>query len=192
VIQNPVAPPLRGLGARRPGPRRLARGPARPCPAGAALVPCAPPAPRPRAGAPPAARAPVRRVRRARAARPRAAGARRAAGGAVHVIVPFMFRIHGHPDDYFRATPSWWRETFDRTGFARLDLMPLVWGRGATRAVVPGLHGAFPRARMHLAMLFDVLFAALMLKGDRISGRRGASICGTAPGWFMTGWKGKA
>ena len=47
-----------------------------------------------------------------------------------------MFRIHGHPDDYFRATPSWWRETFDRTGFARLDLMPLVWGRGATRAVV--------------------------------------------------------
>ncbi len=113
-------------------------------------------------------------------------------GGAVHVIVPFMFRIHGHPDDYFRATPSWWRETFSRTGFARLDLMPLVWGRGSTRAVVPGLHGAFPRGRMHMAMLFDVLFAALMLKGDRISGRRGASICGTAPGWFMTGWKGKA
>jgi SAM-dependent methyltransferase len=113
-------------------------------------------------------------------------------GGAVHVIVPFMFRIHGHPDDFFRATPSWWRETFARTGFARLDLMPLVWGRGSTRAVVPGMFGAFPRARMHLAMLYDILFARLMLKGDGISGRRGVSICGTAPGWFMTGWKEKA
>jgi len=110
-------------------------------------------------------------------------------GGAVHVIVPFMFRIHGHPDDYFRATPSWWRETFDRTGFARLDLMPLVWGRNSTRAVVPGLHGALPRLRLHLAMLRDILFARVMLRGDRMSGRRGDSICGTSPGWFMTGRK---
>lgn len=110
-------------------------------------------------------------------------------GGAVHVTVPFMFRIHGHPDDYFRATPSWWQETFRRTGFARMELTPLVWGRRSTRAVVPGLQGLFPRTRLHLAMLLDVLYAALTIPGPRMSGRRGESICNTSPGWFITGWK---
>lgn len=110
-------------------------------------------------------------------------------GGAVHVMVPFMFRIHGHPDDYFRATPSWWRETFRRCGFSQMELSPLVWGRGATRAVVPGFHGLMPRTRMYLAMLADVVLAKLLLKGDRISGRRGDRICATSPGWFMTGRK---
>ena len=111
-------------------------------------------------------------------------------GGAVHVTVPFMFRIHGHPDDFFRATPSWWQETFRRSGFARMELTPLVWGRRSTRTVVPGLYGLFPRLRLHLAMLLDIAYAQVMLKGERMTGRRGLSICGTSPGWFMTGWKG--
>jgi len=111
-------------------------------------------------------------------------------GGAVHVTVPFMFRIHGHPDDFFRATPSWWQETFRRSGFARMELTPLVWGRRSTRTVVPGLYGLFPRLRLHLAMLLDIAYARVMLKGERMTGRRGLSICGTSPGWFMTGWKG--
>ena len=110
-------------------------------------------------------------------------------GGAVHVTVPFMFRIHGHPDDYFRATPSWWQETFRRTGFARMELTPLVWGRRSTRTVVPGLYGLFTRARLHLAMLLDILYARASVKGDRMTGLRGERIAGTSPGWFMTGWK---
>lgn len=110
-------------------------------------------------------------------------------GGQVHVTVPFMFRIHGHPDDYFRATPSWWRETFARAGFSALEFHPLVWGRASTVSVVPGRHGAFVRARLHLAMLIDVLSARLLLPRDRMTGRRGESICGTSPGWFMTGTK---
>ncbi|MEQ9039254.1 MAG: methyltransferase domain-containing protein [Silicimonas sp.] len=109
--------------------------------------------------------------------------------GQLHVTVPFMFRIHGHPDDYTRATPSWWRETFARAGFGSLELMPLVWGRRSTISVVPGFHGPVPRLRMHNAMLLDVLTAKLLLKGDTISGRRGDSICGTSPGWYMIGTK---
>ena len=110
-------------------------------------------------------------------------------GGAVHVTVPFMFRIHGHPDDYLRATPSWWRETFCRAGFARLDLTPLVWGRRSTATVVPGLRGILVRSRLHLALLLDILIAAVKFSGPRMTGPRGDRICQTAPGWFMTGWK---
>ena len=110
-------------------------------------------------------------------------------GGAVHVMVPFMFRIHGHPDDYFRATPSWWRESFARAGFRSLEFFPLVWGRRSTISVVPGFHGPLPRQRLHLAMLLDIMTSRLLVRGDTLSGRRGDSISGTAPGWFMTGMK---
>jgi SAM-dependent methyltransferase len=110
-------------------------------------------------------------------------------GAQVHVIVPFMFRIHGHPDDYFRATPSWWQETFSRVGFAQLEFQPLVWGRKSTTAVVPGFHGLFTRLRMHMAMLIDILYSRLALRGNTISGARGRRICGTSPGWYMAGRK---
>jgi SAM-dependent methyltransferase len=110
-------------------------------------------------------------------------------GGRIHIIVPFMFRIHGHPDDYTRATPSWWRETFVRVGFAKLSLLPLVWGRKSTVSVVPGMHGLFPRLRLHLAMLGDIMTAKILFRSGVYDGRRGQSICGTAPGWYMVGTK---
>lgn len=110
-------------------------------------------------------------------------------GGKVHVTVPFMFRIHGHPDDYFRATPSWWRETFCRAGFTSLEFQPLVWGRSATGTVVPGVHGFFPQTRKQLAMLRDIVAASLLFRDGVMSGRRGERICATSPGWFMSGQK---
>lgn len=110
-------------------------------------------------------------------------------GGRIHIIVPFMFRIHGHPDDFTRATPSWWRETFERAGYAKLALLPLVWGRKSTVSVVPGMHGLFPRLRLHIAMLGDVVTARLLFRNGTYDGRRGQSICGTSPGWYMVGTK---
>lgn len=113
-------------------------------------------------------------------------------GGRLHVMVPFMFRINGHPDDYLRATPSWWRESFRRCGFSALELTPLVWGRASTASLVPGFRGVLPRLRLHLAMLRDILTARLTLRGPRMTGRRAERIFNTAPGWFMTGRKGMA
>lgn len=111
-------------------------------------------------------------------------------GGRLHVIVPFMFRIHGHPDDFTRATPSWWEETFKRSGYAELSLMPLVWGRKSTVSIVPGRHGLFRRLRLHIAMFGDILTAKIFFKGSGVyNGRRGQSICGISPGWYMVGTK---
>ena len=110
-------------------------------------------------------------------------------GGLVHVTVPFMFRIHGHPDDYFRATPSWWRETFSRTGFAALEFHPLVWERASTASVVPGFRGIAKRYRLNFAMLMDMFSAQLTFKRNQMDGARGERICRTSPGWFMAGRK---
>jgi SAM-dependent methyltransferase len=112
-------------------------------------------------------------------------------GGAAHITVPFMFRIHGHPDDYFRATPSWWRETLSRAGFASAEIEPLVWGRYTSGGSIRGYRGLLPRMRFHLGHLIDILYAMLLFSsGDgRYSGPRGERICAVALGYFISARK---
>lgn len=114
-----------------------------------------------------------------------------APGGTVHITVPFIFRIHGHPDDYFRGTPSWWRETLTRAGFSKTELQPLVWGRYTTAGSISGYRGLFKRGRFHLSHLFDLLYSKITFaSGDgRYSGRRGERICGVALGYFISAQK---
>ncbi len=113
-----------------------------------------------------------------------------APGGSVHITVPFIFRIHGHPDDYFRGTPSWWRETLTRAGFSSIQLHPLVWGRYTSAGSIRGYSGIFGRFRFHLAHFLDLVYAKLTFPGSgHYSGRRGERICGVALGYFITAQK---
>ncbi len=114
-------------------------------------------------------------------------------GGSVYITVPFIFRIHGHPDDYMRATPSWWRETLSRTGFAAAELQPLIWGRYTAAGSISGYRGLLPaRFQFHWSHIKDVLYARLMFMGKQTyEGRRGERICAVAPGWFITATKAK-
>jgi len=112
-------------------------------------------------------------------------------GSVVYITVPFIFRIHGHPDDYFRATPSWWRETLHRTGFSKAELQPLIWGRYTSAGSIRGYSGLLGRARFHLAHLMDILYARIAFSpaDQRYSGRRGDRISAVALGYFITAWK---
>jgi SAM-dependent methyltransferase len=112
-------------------------------------------------------------------------------GAAVHISVPFIFRIHAHPDDYFRATPSWWQETLRRAGFARMELTPLVWGRYATAGTISGYRGLMPAAAQEwIAHMKDVLYARAVFRGRAVyDGKRGERIAAISPGWFITGTK---
>jgi hypothetical protein len=114
-----------------------------------------------------------------------------APGGVVHITVPFIFRIHGHPDDFFRATPSWWRETLSRAVFSEVEFQPLIWGRYTSGASISGYHGILRRLRFHLTHLADIAYAKFAFPGKdgRYSGRRGERVCATALGWFISAKK---
>ncbi|GGK46997.1 class I SAM-dependent methyltransferase [Salinarimonas ramus] len=80
-------------------------------------------------------------------------------GGMLFFVVPFVFRVHGHPDDYHRGTPSFWRRRLQEAGF-RIDAVDaLFWGPFSTAATVVGLPGPFKLARLRLAMLSDLALA---------------------------------
>lgn len=111
-------------------------------------------------------------------------------GGVAYITVPWMFRVHGHPDDYFRGTPSWWRESLSRAGFAATELQPLVWGRSTAAGSIRG-YRLLKRVRFHIEHLSDVIYARISRAGNngRYAGSRGERICDVAPGYFITARK---
>ena len=112
-------------------------------------------------------------------------------GGTAYITVPFIFRVHGHPDDYFRGTTSWWRETLSREGFDAAEICPLVWGRATTADSIKGTSGLFPGLRSRLAHLSDIAYArATSRSGNgRYEGKRGDRISAVALGYFITARK---
>lgn len=110
-------------------------------------------------------------------------------GGVALITVPFIFRIHAHPDDYFRATPSWWRESISRAGFGKLELTPLIWGRATAAGLIAGHHGILPGVSRRIEYLKDIAYARLFFKGDHYDGARGQRIVAVSSGWFMVATK---
>lgn len=112
-------------------------------------------------------------------------------GGTAYISVPWIFRIHAHPDDYFRGTPSWWAETLRRVGFARTEIMPLVWGRYTTARMISGYRGLLPRRwQSAIDHVKDIAYAAAMFRREAsYAGDKGARICAVSPGWFISATK---
>lgn len=113
-------------------------------------------------------------------------------GGVVYITVPFIFRVHGHPDDFFRGTASWWRETLSQEGYASAAVEPLVWGRLTTADSIRGSTGLLPGVRRTMAHVADILYAKVACASEtkRYSGKRGRRICDVALGYFIAGHKG--
>jgi SAM-dependent methyltransferase len=79
-------------------------------------------------------------------------------GGRAHILVPFLYRVHGHPRDYHRHTAHGWNLMLQRAGIpdAHQHIRPLVWDPFATAwALVDTapLGRNWWRARRHLRRL---------------------------------------
>jgi SAM-dependent methyltransferase len=50
-------------------------------------------------------------------------------GGQLHLMTPFLYRVHGHPDDYHRQTASTWSALVASSGIEINEVViePLVW-----------------------------------------------------------------
>lgn len=112
-------------------------------------------------------------------------------GGTLRVIVPFIYPVHGHPDDYNRHTPSWWGETLRRQGYSRAEVLPIVFGRSTAARLVRGRgDGAVRRLADWLAASRDIALARIQFPGaTRYEGRRGARVWASTPGLFITAVK---
>jgi SAM-dependent methyltransferase len=107
--------------------------------------------------------------------------------GIAYIFVPFMLRIHAHPDDFFRATPSWWIESYKAAGFKSAKITPLVWGKRIT-ALSMGARSIFlPKfLYRHICALFDTLHAYINCKFlKQNKAKHIKRITAVSEGWFM-------
>lgn len=112
--------------------------------------------------------------------------------GNIILATPFLFRVHGSPDDYFRPTASWFEKCLVELGFNNVQIIPQLWGPFSTGAISSGLPGPFSSARLHLAMLLDVLYAKLKFRNEpKLQNKQGNSIQNSPLGYFVTATKNK-
>lgn len=111
-------------------------------------------------------------------------------GGTFSIVVPFIFRVHGHPDDYFRGTPSFWTRFFSQHKFTDIRIEALTWGPFSTGFWLSGQIGPLKRLRMAGAMILDILYFNLRYPSkDSTSAKQDAPIHNIAMGYFITAKK---
>ena len=108
-------------------------------------------------------------------------------GGEIACATPFLYPVHAHPDDFFRPTGSWWRESLLKVGFKDVETYPLLWGPFSTAAVCGGLPGPLRSIRVHMALMVDVAYTRFRCRNEQetFSGRVGENLQNYALGYFV-------
>lgn len=110
--------------------------------------------------------------------------------GEIIFSVPFMFRAHGHPNDYFRGTASWWSKTLNQIGFDSIEIEALNWGPFTTASTISGMPGPFKRIRLHSKLLADILYVVLRHSGlETFREVQDVSVCNAPLAYFITARK---
>jgi glycosyltransferase involved in cell wall biosynthesis len=112
-------------------------------------------------------------------------------GGTLHLIVPFLYQVHGSPSDYHRHTCFWWHETLAALGIAERNLIvePLVWDRLSSAYSFVG-HGRLGVLLKRAVMMPAVIRDALRREPGRLrSDREAASAQAVALGYYIRATK---
>lgn len=89
-------------------------------------------------------------------------------GGRLVLIIPFIFRVHGHPNDYYRGTPSFWETALTAAGLTEIGIEALTWGPFSTGQAVSHTPGPFKGARGAIGLFADTGHAAQHWSGSGV------------------------
>ena len=84
--------------------------------------------------------------------------------GRLIISTPFLYPIHGHPDDFFRPTPSWYFGALGSCGFRTVEVIPLSWGPFSTAQICSGTPGPGKMLRKNFALTLDLVHYFLKTK----------------------------
>lgn len=97
-------------------------------------------------------------------------------GGHLYFTVPFLYGVHGSPDDYHRHTASFWKELLTSVGFPEscITIQPLAFGGAAAPLSFVEFLVPSQARRLLRAVVLLVPLAKTLLRPD--SGTEGAAL----------------
>lgn len=99
--------------------------------------------------------------------------------GSVILIVPFIFRVHAHPNDYSRLTANKWKIVLGEHGLNVTRIEALNWGPFSTAGTISGYPGPFCKLREKQSLILDALFYMknrYICKGDSLFNQEHAFV----------------
>lgn len=107
-------------------------------------------------------------------------------------VVPFLYRVHGCPDDFNRPTSSWWHKKLSEIGFNDLEITPLVWDPLTSGYSVSEGVPFFKSLRRLTVPLFGLIysFVKCRTRQRRYPKEIADRLANFALGYVITGTKG--
>lgn len=111
--------------------------------------------------------------------------------GRIVLAVPFLYRVHGSPEDYNRHTMIWWARTLDSLGIKDVTIRPIVWDYMTTGLSVVEGAGPFKKIRKLLIPLYGLIYSWYKCrnKGIYYPENIGNQLSSMALGYVITGNK---
>ncbi len=112
-------------------------------------------------------------------------------GGRMVLGVPFLYRVHGSPQDYHRPTGSWWIETLKRKGLQKIEVEPIVWDMFTSGLSLTEGRGGWRMLGKTVIPLYGILYALIRHRkcGDRYPQGIGDNISAFALGYVISAHK---
>jgi SAM-dependent methyltransferase len=113
-------------------------------------------------------------------------------GGELHIVIPFLYRVHASPNDHHRHTAFWWQESLLSLGIApeSLTIEPLVWDPlSSAFSVVEFNFGRWREIPKKLVMLFALLCQREWPASERVPEPYGQNYAECALGYYIHGMK---
>ncbi|HLP80091.1 MAG TPA: methyltransferase domain-containing protein [Acidobacteriota bacterium] len=93
-------------------------------------------------------------------------------GARLYQATPFIYKVHGSPDDYYRYTDSALAFLYKRAGFSQIQCYPL--GEGMFHACASLIFGPLPKILRPFVMTFaaamDKFFCAVIPRYKKVCG----------------------
>ena len=84
--------------------------------------------------------------------------------GNIHIIIPFMYPIHGAPNDYKRVTSDYLKKFLKDNSFENIVISPLSYGPFTNSQLICYRHKLFNGFICQISVILDKLFQTLFRK----------------------------
>ena len=81
--------------------------------------------------------------------------------GEIHIIIPFLYPIHGAPNDYKRVTKDYLIEFLTSYSFTNIKVIPLSFGPFTNSQLIGYRHKSVNQPISQIAVTLDIIFHKL-------------------------------